>query len=175
MSTAAIILVGHIALLSVISFGGVPGVLPDLRNFVVVAHGWMSDQDFANCFGLVQALPGPNMILLMGLIGWKVAGLPAAIAGAFASFVPSCVLAYGAFGWWERFRDQAWQRRFRRGLVPVTVGLIIAGGYVMARSTSGWMPAGVTLAAAAGTALYPRLSPLWFIAAGGVLGACGLV
>jgi chromate transporter len=174
MSAAAVILIVHIVLLSLISFGGVPGVLPDLRNFVVIAHGWMSDQEFANCFAIVQALPGPNMILLMGFVGWKVGGLPAAIAGAFASFAPSCALAYTAFGWWERFRGRAWQRRFRRGLVPVTLGLIIACGYVMA-SSSGWAPAAVTLAAAAGAALCPRLSPLWFIAAGGALGACGLV
>jgi chromate transporter len=173
--SSSVTLVAHIALLSLISFGGVPGVLPDLRHFVVVAHGWISDQDFANCFAIVQALPGPNMILLMGFIGWKVSGLPTAIAGAVASFAPSCALAYAVFGWWERFRHSAWQRRFRRGLVPVTVGLIIAGGYVMARSSAGWAAAAVTLAAAAGAALRPRLNPLWLIAAGGALGACGLV
>ena len=33
-------LVGHIALLAIISFGGVPGVLPDLRDFVVDANGF---------------------------------------------------------------------------------------------------------------------------------------
>src|SRR5262252_9626429 len=86
---------------------------------------------------------------------------PAAITGALASFVPSCALAYVACHWWERFRDRAWQRRFRQGLAPVTLGLIIAGGYVMACSSSGWTPAAVTLAAAAGAALRPRLSPLW--------------
>jgi len=175
MTAAAVILVAHIALLSLISFGGVPGVLPNLRNFVVIAHRWMTDQDFANCFAIVQALPGPNMILLMGFVGWKVGGLPAAIASAFASFAPSCALAYGAFRWWERVRASARQRRFRRGLVPITLGLIIAGGYVMARSSSGWAPAAVTLAAAAGAALRPRLSPLWFVTARGALGACGLV
>ena len=175
MSAPVVVLVAHIALLSLISFGGVPGVLPDLRNFVVITHGWISNQDFANCFAIVQALPGPNMILLMGFVGWKVGGLPAAILGAFASFAPSCVLAYAAFDWWEHFRDRAWQRRIRRGLAPVTLGLVIARGYVMARSSSGWAPAAVTLVAAAGAAVCPRLSPLWLIAAGGALGACGFV
>ena len=175
MSAPVVILVAHIALLSLISFGGTPGVLPDLRNFVVVAHGWISDQDFANCFAIVQALPGPNMVLLMGFVAWKIGGLPAAIAAAVASFAPSCALAYAAFGWWERFKGRAWQRRFRRGLVPVVLGLIIAGGYVMARSSSGWTPAAVAFAAAAATFLSPRASPLWLIATGGALGAVGLV
>jgi chromate transporter len=172
---AAPLLIAHIALLSLISFGGTPGVLPDLHHFVVTAHHWLSDQDFANCFAIVQAIPGPNMILLMGFIGWKVGGLPTAIAGAFASFVPSCALAYAAFGWWERFRGTTWQRRMRRGLAPVVIGLIIAGGYVMARTGGGgWASAAVALVAAC-VMLRTRLNPLWFIAAGGVLGACGLV
>ena len=32
-------LVGHVALLAIISFGGVPGVLPDLRDFCVCLMG----------------------------------------------------------------------------------------------------------------------------------------
>ena len=78
-SGASVSLIGHVALLAIISFGGVPGVLPDLRDFVVSANGWLTDREFANCFAIVQAIPGPNMILMMSLIGWKVGGLPVAI------------------------------------------------------------------------------------------------
>jgi chromate transporter len=60
---------GHLALLSSISFGGFPTVLPDVHNLVVAAHGWMTDQDFADIFAMAQAIPGPNMILMMGLVG----------------------------------------------------------------------------------------------------------
>jgi chromate transporter len=174
MSAPAVVLIGHIALLSLISFGGVPGVLPDLQHFVVVAHHWMSDRDFADCFAIVQALPGPNMILLMGFVGWKIGGLPAALAGAVASFAPSCALAYVAFGWWERFRDTVWQRRVRHGLAPVVIGLVVAGGYVMVQAAGGWASAAIALVAAAVT-VGTRLSPLWVIAAGAALGAAGFV
>ena len=60
--------------LSPISFGGVPGVLSDLHDFVVT-DGWLCDQDFANYFAVVQAFPGPNMIMMMSFIGWKVGGM----------------------------------------------------------------------------------------------------
>ena len=173
-SGASAPLVGHIALLAMISFGGVPGVLPDLHDFVVTRNGWLSDRDFANCFAVVQAIPGPNMILMMSFIGWKVGGLPIAIASALATFVPPCALAYTAFGFWDRFRDAAWQRRIRRGLAPVTIGLIIAGGYVMAHTGSGWASLAVT-AAAVGLMLATRINPLWLVASGGALGALGLL
>ena len=168
-------LVGHIALLAIISFGGVPGVLPDLRDFVVGAHGWLTDREFANCFAVVQAIPGPNMILMMSFIGWKLGGLPVAIASALVTFGPPCVLAYTAFHFWDRFRETGWQQRARRGLAPVTIGLVIAGGYVMARvGDSGWASLAVT-AAAITLILTTRINPLWLVAAGGALGALGVL
>lgn len=168
-------LVAHIALLALISFGGVPGVLPDLRNFVVTTNGWLTDQEFANCFAIVQAIPGPNMILMMSFIGWKIGGLPTALASALVTFGPSCVVAYAAFHYWERFRDTQWQNRVRRGLTPVIIGLVTAGGYAMARAVdAGWIGVGVTFGAAA-LLLGSRVNPLWLLGVGAVLGGFGLV
>jgi chromate transporter len=168
-------LIGHIALLAIISFGGVPGVLPDLHDFVVTANAWLTDREFADCFAIVQALPGPNMILMMSFIGWKVAGLPAAIFSALVTFVPSCAVAYIAFRFWDQFRDTSWQRRVRRGLAPVTIGLIIAGGFVMARTGDAGRSSLAVTAAAAGLTLLPRINPLWLVCAGAVLGGLGVI
>ena len=38
----------HLALVSSISFGGFPTVLPDLRDFIVGTNRWMTNQEFAN-------------------------------------------------------------------------------------------------------------------------------
>jgi chromate transporter len=168
-------LIAHLALLSLISFGGFPSVLPDLHDFVVTANRWLTDREFANCFAIVQAIPGPNMILMTSFIGWKVGGLPTAIASALATFGPSCAVAFTAFRFWDRFRDTAWQPIVRRGLAPVTIGLVIAGGYVMARAgEAGWPSLAVT-AAAAGLLLATRVNPLLLVAAGGALGGLGLL
>jgi chromate transporter len=123
----------HLALLSCISFGGFPSVLPDIHDFVATANGWITDQEFANFFALAQAVPGPNMILLMSFIGWKVAGVPGAIVSAVATFGPPCAMYFAAHQLWDGFRDAAWQKIVRRGLAPLTIGLVIAGGTVMAR------------------------------------------
>ena len=168
-------LVGHIALLALISFGGVPGVLPDLREFVVVTNQWLSDREFADCFAVVQAIPGPNMILMMGFIGWKVGGFPTAIAAALVTFVPPCAVAYAAFRFWERFRETGWQRRVRRGLAPVTIGLVIAGGYVMAGTGGAGWPSLAETAVAAVLLLTSRINPMWLLAGGAALGGIGVL
>ena len=165
----------RLALLSILSFGGIPSVLPDIRNYVVVANGWLTDREFANFFAIAQALPGPNMILMMSLIGWKVGGLPTAIASALAIFGPPCTIYYFAYRLWDRFRHAPWQPIARRGLVPVTIGLILGGGTVMARAAdTNWQSASVTMVAAA-LILLVRVNPLWILIAAGAAGALELL
>jgi chromate transporter len=173
--SAPVALAIHLALLSCISFGGFPSVLPDLRNFVVAANGWVTDQEFTNFFALAQAVPGPNMILLMSFIGWKVGGVAGAIVSAVATFGPPCAMYFAAYQLWDRFRDAAWQMIVRRGLAPLTIGLVIAGGTVMARSgDGGWQGAALTIAAA-GLMIRTRINPLWILAGGGAFGSLGLL
>src|SRR5690348_59591 len=173
--SAPIALTAHLALVSSISFGGFPTVLPDVHNFVVVTHGWMTDQEFANFFAIAQSIPGPNMILMMSFIGWKVWGFPGAVASAFATFGPPCTIYFASYRLWNRFRNAPWQRIVRLGLVPVVMGLVIASGMVMAHAANtGWRAAALTIAAAAIT-LATRLNPMWMLLAGGALGGLGLL
>jgi chromate transporter len=165
----------HLALLSSISFGGFPTVLPDIHDFVVTTHVWMTDRQFADFFAIAQSVPGPNMILMMSFVGWQVWGLPGAVASAVATFGPPCAMYFAAYRWWHRRDDAPWQTVLRHGLVPVTIGIVIAGGVVMARAAdTGWQAVLVT-AAAAGLLLATRLNPLWILAGGAALGAADLL
>lgn len=173
--SAPLALTAHLALVSSISFGGFPTVLPDVRNFVVGTHGWMTNQEFADLFALAQSIPGPNMILMMSFVGWKVWGFPGAVASAFATFGPPCAMYFAAYRLWNRFGKARWQNIVRLGLVPVVMGLVIAGGVVMARTAdTSWQAAALTIAAA-GVILATRLNPLWMLLAGAGLGALGLL
>jgi chromate transporter len=168
--SALVALTFHLAIVSSISFGGFPTVLPDVRAFVVTTHGWITDQDFTNIFAMAQAIPGPNMILMMGLIGWKVWGLIGALSASTATFAPPCAIYFAAFRLMHRFREAHWQRVLRSALIPVTTGLIIASGIVMAQAAGmTWAAIAVTSAAAI-VMLTTRLNPLWLLVAGGALG-----
>jgi chromate transporter len=170
---AAFVLAFHLALLSSISFGGFPTVLPDVRAFVVAGHAWMTDREFANFFALAQSIPGPNMILMMGFVGWKVWGIPGAIVSSIATFAPPCGMYFVAWRLWDRFRTVRWQRIVRNGLIPVTAGLVIASGTVMARlADSGWVSVFVTIGAAT-LMMSVRMNPIWILLVGGALGGLG--
>jgi chromate transporter len=172
---APIALTAHLALLSSISFGGFASVLPDVRTFVVFVNGWMTDREFANFFALSQAIPGPNMILMMSFVGWKVWGIPGAIASAIATSGPPCVMCFVAYRTWDRFLGPPWQRIVRVRLVPVIIGLVIAGGMVMARAAdSGWQAAAITITTTL-LLLWTRLNPMLMLLAGGAVGGLGLL
>jgi chromate transporter len=165
----------YLALMSSISFGGIPSVLPGIHHFVVDANGWLTDQDFANFFALAQTIPGPNMILMMGLVGWKVAGLSGALASAGATAIPPCTMYFIGYRLWDRFRDAAWQKTVRAALAPLTFGLVVGGGTVMAQTADkNWVAFGISTAAAA-LLLTTRLNPLWILGAAAALGALGFV
>ncbi len=171
---ATAVLTAHLAILSSISFGGFPTVLPDVHD-LVSANGWITDREFADYFAVSQVVPGPNMILMMSFIGLKVGGVAGALASALATFGPPCTIYYFAYRLWDRFHDMPWQRLVRRSLAPLTIGLVVAAGYVMARAAdSGWA-SGLITAAAVGLILGTRLNPLWILAAGGALGGFGLI
>jgi chromate transporter len=174
ISSPSAVLAAHLAVLSSISFGGFPTVLPDVHNFVT-GNGWLSDREFSDIFAISQVVPGPNMILMMSFVGLKVGGIPGAIASAFATFGPPCVMYYVTYTLWDRFRDRPWQRIVRRALAPLTIGLVIAGGYVMARAADvGWPSLAITVAAVI-LMLRTRANPLLILIAGGAAGGLGLL
>lgn len=174
MSEALAQLAVDFSLLSLFAVGGVITVLPEMHRSVVEVHGWMSGAEFAQLFALAQASPGPN-ILVVSLIGWKVAGLAGAAVATTAVCAPSSILTYAASRIWQRNRGARWRKTVEDGLVPVTVGLMLAGGYLITLAADHSALAFVITAATAGIVLTTRIYPLWLLAAGGLLGLAGWV
>ena len=159
----------YFALLSLVSVGGIPSVMPEMQRLVVDVEGWMSAAEYTQLFAIAQAAPGPN-VLVTALVGWKVYGVAGGMVALGAFCGPAAALAYWVGGYWDRMREAAWRKTLQRTLVPISVGFIVSGGYVLATPHGvDWQSALVALASAA--ALYAtRLNPLWILSGGGVLG-----
>jgi chromate transporter len=159
----------YFMLLSLISVGGLPSVMPELQRYVVDVKGWITPQDFIQLFAVGQAAPGPNM-LIASLIGWKVAGLGGALVALAAMCGPAAVLAWWVAEFWERFKDSPWRIAIQRAIAPIVVGLILSGGYILATpGAPDWRLWLIATASATGM-LLSRINPLWFLAAGGAIG-----
>jgi chromate transporter len=160
----------YFMLLSLISVGGMPSVLPELQRYVVDVKEWITPAEFIQIFAVGQAAPGPN-ILISSLVGWKIAGLPGALLALAGMCGPAAVIAWYVADLWERFKESPWRIAIQRAIAPIVVGLILSGGYILATpETPDWRLWLIAAATAAGT-LASRMNPLWFLAAGGALGA----
>ncbi|MCW8084538.1 chromate transporter [Sabulicella glaciei] len=155
--------------LSLVSVGGGIAVLPEMHRLVVEQHGWMDSLAFAKRFALAQAAPGPN-IMVVGLIGWHVAGATGMFAAMLAMCGPTSLLAYAVAR--LRQRDLPWLRLVERGLVPIAVGLIAASGLLLAKGTVEEATLALPLAAACTVFVWrSSRSPLWVLVAGALYGA----
>ena len=160
--------------LSLLSIGGANAIIPEIHLRAVDIERWMTDADFSQMFALSQAAPGPN-VLIVSLIGWKVAGVAGALVAMLAMCGPSSVLTYQVARVWDRFRDAPLRIAIERGLAPVTAGLILASGYVLTRTTDHGWPAFAVTGTTLLLAMTTRLHPLWMLAAAAGLGALGVV
>ena len=160
--------------LSLLSIGGANAIIPEMHLRAVDIEHWMTDADFSQMFALSQAAPGPN-VLIVSLIGWKVAGVAGALVSMLAMCGPSSVLTYQFARAWDRFRDAPLRVAIERGLAPVTVGLILSSGYVLTRMTDHSWPAYAITGTTVLVAMTTRVHPLWVLAAAAGLGALDLV
>jgi chromate transporter len=160
--------------LSLLSFGGANAILPDIHRQVVDVHHWMTSAEFTQMFALSQAAPGPN-VLVVSLVGWKVAGVIGGIVAMLSMCGPSSVLTYCVAHVSERYREAQLRIAIQRGLVPVTVGLILASGYVLMRTTDQGVVSYLLTAATLVLVIVTRIHPLLLFAAGAVVGMLGLL
>ena len=167
-------LAGYFALMSLFAIGGANAAVPEMHRLAVDVMQWMSERQFADLFAIAQVTPGPNVIIVT-LIGYHVAGLLGAVVATMAMCGPTSVLAYFSGQTWERFKDKPWRDAIQSGITPISIGLLAASGFVVARAADhNWVALAITVATAAATYL-TRLSPLWFFAAAGMLGFAGFV
>jgi chromate transporter len=162
------------ARLSLLAVGGVLSVLPEMQHQTVEVHGWVTAREFTSLFALAQSAPGPNMMVVT-LLGARVAGLPGAFVATAAFIVPPGVLVFVIGRLWLRLRAKTWLRGVQMGLTAVTVGLVAAAALLLARSTADSGMAWTVVALSTAVLLRTSLNPLWILAVGALLGAAGWV
>ena len=170
---------------SIVSISGPLVLLPEMRNFLVSQHQWLTDAQFSASIVLAQAAPGPN-ILFVALMGWNVGlnagSVLAAIGGGFICMIgillPSSTVVFITAGWVQRNSQLIFVRAFKQGMGPVVIALLIASGWTLATANThaahDW-PLWVVTAVTTLIVWRTKIPMLWLLAAGGVLGASGIL
>ena len=167
MTATLLQILGMFSVLSLLAFGGGSAVLPDMQRQAVEVHRWVTAREFVEMFALSRAVPPGSAIVV--LIGQRAAGVLGGITALLAMFGPSSLLAFTLARLWYRSGAAAWRETLEQALAPVSIGLTIASGIALARSTEhDWLAYAVT----AGTTLmltFTRAHPLLAMGCGATI------
>jgi chromate transporter len=174
LGTNGLALFLHFSAMSMLAIGGAIAVAPEMHRYLVEQQHWLDDTQFSAAIALAQAAPGPN-VLFVPLLGHAIAGMPGALVALVGVMLPSTTLAMAASRWSAQRRETRAVRAFVAGMAPVTIGLLLSAGTVLARPhgtrPTAWALVALTTALSART----RINPVWLIAMGAGVGALGWI
>jgi chromate transporter len=84
--------------------------------------------------------------------------------------LPSSLLTFAIGRLWHRFRAAPWRIRIATGLVPVSVGLVLSSGAILAGNQDTSLIALALTTVTVIVTVATRLNPLWCLGAAGLLG-----
>lgn len=105
------------------TFGGGITIVAFVQEQVVNQLNWLTPQEFLDGLALGQLSPGP-VLMLATYVGYKLAGIPGALAGQIAIYVPAFALMLSILPVVARFRDILWIRAAMRGVGAGVIGVI---------------------------------------------------
>jgi chromate transporter len=149
--------------------GGTSSIIPLIHDESVRQMHWVDDRAFAELLAIAQATPGPNFMLIP-LIAWHVAGWPGAFITLAAFLALPVTIAFVAGRLLNR-HDNATVATIRGAFRPVTAGMWMSSGIVIAHTADkSWVALGITALVVVGV-LFVEMSPLWWCLGAGVIGA----
>ncbi len=162
------------AVMSLFAVGGANSAIPEMHRVAVDVNHWLTDKQFTDVYAIAQLSPGPN-VLIVTLIGYSVAGILGALVATLAMCVPTAVLALIVSRFLTRSSRSRWPSIIQAALVPLSIGLMGASGFILARTSDRTVVAVLVTVGAAVLASVTKLNPLWMLVAGGCLGFAGLI
>jgi chromate transporter len=164
----------HFLALWFVAIGGPSTILPDVHRYLVEVHHLLTNTQFAELYTLAQVAPGPN-VMYVTLIGWHLAGWAGAAATTLPLLVPASTLTLLVGHLNERYPNAPIGLAIRRGLTPITIGLMCASATILMRAVNhDWRSYLLTLFTVV-MVLRKPLNPLWLLAAGALAGILELI
>ena len=120
------------AYLSLLTVGGGMAAFPELKTLSVDVHHWLTFPQLVHIYSVGQMAPGPNMMMIVAIGEWA-GGVLGSIVVVIAFFGPTSLLTWTVGRAWNRLAKWPWRSSIQQGLAPVSIGLLLAGCFTLAR------------------------------------------
>ena len=150
------------------TFGGGYAMIPLIEREVIEKKRWIEKKDFLDMLVLAQSAPGPIAVNTAVFVGYKTAGVMGAIMATLGTVLPSFIIILLLALFFAEVRENRYVDAAFRAMRPAVVALIVAPLMGLVKGMK-WYLAAVS-AAVAIAVWYFGASPIYFIAAGVVVG-----
>jgi len=155
--------------LSLLAIGGGMAAFPEMEYLGVDVHHWLTKAQLVHLYSIGQMAPGPNMMMIVAIGDWA-AGALGAVAVLIAFFLPTALLTYAVGRGWKRLDAWPWRESIQRGLAPVSIGLLLAGCFTMAKGAIFGVETAAIAAGVLLILLQYRINPALLVAARAAVG-----
>jgi chromate transporter len=154
-----------------IGLSGFGGVLPFARRAMVEKKQWLTEAQFAEYLSLGQSLPGPNIVNLILMLGYRDHGVRGALVCVLAILLPPMLVVLALVSVYGQYADVPEVRRLMGGIAAAAAGLIFTVGLRMLRAQPRKWPPWALAACTLGAMLLgaPLLAVLAACTAAGLL------
>ncbi len=144
-------------------------LLAFLHADFVTRLGWLTDQQLVDAIAIGQVTPGP-VFTTATFIGYLLGGLPGALLGTLAIFLPSFVFVPLVYPLLNRLRSSPWTAAVLDGVIVASLGLMAGVTYQLSLAAL-VDPFTVILAVVAAVVLFRfKVNATWLILAGALAG-----
>ena len=143
-------------------------MIPLIEREVIEKKRWIEKRDFLDMLVLAQSAPGPIAVNTAVFVGYKTAGVMGAIMATLGTVLPSFIIILLLALFFAEVRENRYVDAAFRAMRPAVVALIVAPLMGLVKGMK-WYLAAVS-AAVAIAVWYFGASPIYFIAAGVVVG-----
>jgi chromate transporter len=113
------------------TFGGGITIVAFVQEQVVNQLQWLTPQEFLDGIALGQLAPGP-VLMLATYVGYKLCGIPGALVGQLAIYVPSFAVMLSILPALARFREILWIKAAMRGIGAAVIGVVSVSLFYLA-------------------------------------------
>lgn len=167
-------LVRVFAYLSLLTVGGGMAAFPELKTLTTETHHWLTFPQLVHLYSVGQLAPGPNMMMIVPIGDWAGGWLGAA-AVLIAFFGPTALLTFLVGRWWMRLAAWPWRASIQKGLAPVSIGLLLAGCFTMAKGAIFGVETAAIAAAVLLILLQARVNPALLVIGAAALGLVSFI
>ena len=155
--------------LSLLTVGGGMAAFPEMKFLTVEVHHWLTFPQLIHIYSVGQMAPGPNMMMIV-VIGQWAGGFLGAVVTIMAFFGPTGLLAFVVAKGWRKLEKWPWRQSIQQGLAPVSIGLLLAGCFTMAKGAITGLETGALAVGTLLILLRYQVNPALLVVAGGVIG-----